>query len=300
MHPSAHGGEAAGGTSTVRVAATEAGTAGANAGGAPQHEVEPERVCEPETTFCQGAKVVRCDLSGSASKLAENCDKQGKVCRDGACEPCSTGDCRDGYACDPTDRLCRKIFCEPGHLACYTGWSQRCNEYGTGYGEPIEDCIAKGERCTANGCEPKVCEPHAVFCLGSKVKQCDETGGTFWEIGYCNRGWHCAMDAEIPDLAYCSQVYCAAGEKACDGNMLQTCNQDGTDYLQGGTDCDGHAVCDEAECKPKLCNGVIDCVGGNVVNCVDRGFGYVVLKTCKASQQCMKGEDGIATCKPKP
>ncbi|HYP87186.1 MAG TPA: hypothetical protein VEQ59_03520 [Polyangiaceae bacterium] len=163
------------------------------------------------------------------------------------------------------------------------------------------DCAAIGEVCVDGGCRARICEPGALSCYGASARQCSAAGDEQVELGTCAElgpAWHCVINA---GEAACTDVYCLPNQPVCDEyNTLRTCNAAGDDYVDGGSSCGERAICTDAACQPKVCEGDYDCLDDKLIRCKALGLSYDVFAECAPSANCVKDAEGYANCEPNP
>lgn len=91
---------------------------------------------------------------------------------------------------------------------------------------------------------------------------------------------------------------CEPGRTFCEpGNVLTTCNAEGTGMLPEATDCGADAICRDGKCLPKLCAGASICREGEIAYCSEDGLSVTSTEACEAATTCV--ESGrTAHCEP--
>jgi len=183
----------------------------------------PPTVCEPGATGCHPFEnaVTTCDSTGTRLQIGRcesgaRCVESefGPECRDDACEPTVVG-CLDAH----------QVF--------------ECDAVGTAMTDRPCD---EGFGCAFGACKRYICQPDCTRRVqGAYLETCDPNGLGFGNRENCGQGVEC--DGFTSD---CSPEACALGSTYCDGDMLMTCNADGTGY--GPTRCsDTGLTCVESE-----------------------------------------------------
>jgi hypothetical protein len=100
------------------------------------------------------------------------------------------------------------------------------------------------------------CDPGTFQCLDVELQSCDATGA--WVLSMeCASAKLCKADMGICDVQVCGQ-----DELKCNGDQLQTCNSDFSDFMDIG-----------AACEPGLCSaaaqGCLECMPGAATACSD-------------------------------
>jgi hypothetical protein len=177
------------------------------------------QTCVASSTFCKGGNVFTCDANGVSSVLSEKCNP--------AFYHCAT------YYYSPNTAYCASNSCTPGTQVCNGNTLTKCNADGSGY-EPGGTACGADKVCTASGCVPKICEPYANFCKGGDVHYCHYSG----LISSLERD--CGADARCLDTdggVRCVPYDCTPGFKACIGNQVGTCADDGAALASVKQDC---------------------------------------------------------------
>ena len=202
--------------------------------------------------------------------------------------------CGDDTVCE--FGVCVAQSCLPGSTMCTAeGQVRRCNEMGTGYGDP-EDC-AEGYVCDPvfAECIEIVCTPGAVECIDLARRRVCNFFGSGWDIEDCPDGTACS-DGE------CLERICDPLEKRCDPadpSAWQQCNASGTAWGEPHTCPDGQA-CDNGMCLTRMCEpgGTICASGGMVRTCNESGTAWGEPEACPDGQACDEGECTDIICTP--
>jgi hypothetical protein len=100
------------------------------------------------------------------------------------------------------------------------------------------------------------CDPGTFLCNDVQLQRCDETGAYVMEAE-CASAKLCKEEAGICDTQVCHQ-----DEYHCEGDQLQTCNRDLSDWENSGR-----------ACEPGLCSveaqGCLECMPGSAATCAD-------------------------------
>lgn len=122
----------------------------------------------------------------------------------------------------------------------------------------------RGQACkTAAQCQAGLttgqcgeCDPGSFQCVDIELQSCDDTGA-----------WVVAMECPSAklcrdDMGICADQACTEGEYKCNGDQLQTCNRDFSDWEDEGQ-----------ACEPGLCSaqvqGCLECMPGTPAACSD-------------------------------
>jgi hypothetical protein len=280
-------------------------------------------VCFANDAMCVGSVATQCLPDGSGPKPGgSDCAKSMQTCYAGQCRDlvCTPGQklcdnntlflcaedgtsrapitvCGAGQVCDATQGACEVKVCDPGKMGCDSTRVVSCNAAGSGWNQTGTDCAAKQSICVAGGCLPTVCQSGRKYCKDNKVYACSFDGTSQVVSQTCDSTQHCT---ESDNYAYCDSDPCVPGQLSCNGNLLATCNADGTDWLPGGTDCAlSNSICIGNQCKPTVCNaGELFCKNGNVQQCND-GQTYVQTQFCAQGTYCLS-HGTTPDCAPTP
>jgi hypothetical protein len=177
------------------------------------------KVCEPETIGCNGAIASACNGTGSAWVAMDDCGKKGETCVDGAC---------------------LAVSCQAGTIGCKGKVLALCNAQGTGVTLGL-DCGAQGQTCDAGKCVAIACSVDALTCQNGQLASCN-AAQSGWDLAAC------------PVNQVCSGgkcLNCVPGTTSCSGDMVATCQNDGSLAL---------AVCDDGNtCTTEACSGFGQC-----------------------------------------
>jgi len=270
----------------------------------------PPTACAANLGVCDGNTATKCKLDGSGPRSggvdcgASHQFCRGGECRDTLCEPnqksCKDGNvylcsadgsllslldaCTDGEQCDEGSGTCVVHVCQPNEVSCDGARVVTCDARGSKL-SVTTDCAAQGQVCTAGRCEKRACVPSTTFCKGSDRYQCDPAGTSSTLLQTCRAGAeHCEV-TPAGLYAFCVSNVCIAGQKVCDGDMVKTCNADGS-LPSDGTYCTKDEYCEDAVCKPRSCDlGGLLCKGKDVYSCEHNG--PQLYATCEANQACL-------------
>jgi hypothetical protein len=271
-------------------------------------------VCEANSVSCDGNSVATCNIDGTGfDQVACNDDE---ACIDGACAAvvCVANDfgcdndttawvcdssgtqrdllaCRADQYCD--DGACRTRVCTPNSVVCAGDSLVVCDAAGaTSTVEPcadVEGCADNAFGCscgTVDGsatCVERVCSPGVGQCVGNGVRICNDSGSGFSSVVDC--GTNDCIEGR------CLSNTCVANSTVCSGDLLLTCDADGSGYR--ATTCaetcagaDGSAACVNQVCEPRATR--CDAAGENVLACNDRG-------SVETTNPCVDGfcQDGL-------
>jgi hypothetical protein len=231
-------------------------------------------ICDPYENYCQDGHVYTCDALGISGTIADACGMY--------------------EYCDPSLAACRTQACTPDAVACNNGQVATCNELGSGF-QGHTPCETN-EVCELGTCAPITCDPYSRFCAGGNVRVCNSLGTADTLYETCSSAEFCD-DSE--GTAFCSPDSCTPGQATCEGDLLGTCDDDGSG-LSGDatTDCrDTDQVCYAGACEDVICaNFSRTCLEGNVYQCINRGSATQLADTCTAAEYC---DEETATCQAK-
>ena len=257
-----------------------------------------EAICAAFATRCFEGNKERCVAGGGGWVLEEECDEG----------------CVEGTCVAPGDRICSE-----GQTRCVDGSVQTCNTVGSGWVH-TESC-AFG--CAAGACAQAPCPEGQMRCVADTLEICGSSG---WRYGrtcdygcregqclesVCERG---ALRCRGDDVEACapdqrSWLYrqscesscdegacvgggggCREGQRRCNGDMLETCNNSATWETE--------RQCDEG-CRAGSCTvcrpGARNCDGLQPQVCSDNGAGFANQgDVCQTS--CVEGRCGV--CEP--
>ncbi len=226
-------------------------------------------ICTPDSMFCKGAEVKKCDATGTSSATDATCAKD-KVCLQGKCVP--------------------KV-CDAGELKCNgLKATQQCKPSGLGWTD--KSCADK-TACDKGQCLPQVCSPSALQCDEGKANKCDAKGLKWALAGDCkSKGQNCIAGK-------CVDYVCKAGAKKCDKGKLATCAKSGMSWSQAT--CGKDTICDAGSCEPLICTPKQKkCANNKAMVCNDLGTVSKLVSDCtKSKQNCVKGACVDFVCKAK-
>jgi hypothetical protein len=177
-------------------------------------------VCTQGTSTCQNNAVVRCKSDGSgfdppvACATGQTCDATtgAASCKTQACTPTVT-------YCDPATTSQKVLVCSADGLTSTVK----------------SDCATSSQVCVAGACTDPVCA-QGRFCQGQDLRQCTAKGDTSTLVQTCPATQYCDATSMM-----CKARPCTANQIGCNGNVIATCNADGTGFLPGGMSCDPNA-----------------------------------------------------------
>jgi alpha-tubulin suppressor-like RCC1 family protein len=275
------GGAQGGGTSAGNAGGGEANAGEANAGdgnagdaGAPGTGActPGEHACTPDGHLqtCQGGPAPAFDA--------------GKAC--GAAGKCSA-----------SLGICLK--CVPGEFQCASNVLQQCNIFGSAFEDTeacasVTSCVGSGQKGYCVRCKPGVaaCEATLVHVLASPD---DSAAYPSNHLVTCNAEGSgtdtsqvCVADSPVCDPVGKSCLNCAPNSLFCDGNGLDQCSADGTNY-SFKQNCPTGNTCDAATascvrltgCTP----GTYQCLSASLQSC-NRAGQWETLDTCDSKDQC--------------
>jgi len=141
---------------------------------------------------------------------------------------------------------CYYNSCTPGTPACNGNIATKCNADGSGYDASGTDCGT--DLCSAGTCQPKLCEPYNYFCKDGDISYC-QNGLSSYLSQDCGADARCLKTNQT---VACVPYDCSPGLKACIGNQIGTCADDGTTLVSVKQDCNttsqvcvGASSCDD-------------------------------------------------------
>lgn len=178
-------------------------------------------VCDAAEHICVEGDVHRCNLSGTASELIDECDS--------------------GEHCTPGIASCEPNACSPGARTCDGTVATTCRTDGSGPEPGGTDCAENGEACRLGGCVALICAPNQRFCSDGHVRVCNSTGTASAPYDDCLAAEYC----DDTTTATCRPHRCAPNDLACSGETIAVCNDEGSGYVTLGTNCATNGnVCD--------------------------------------------------------
>ncbi|HET7545111.1 MAG TPA: hypothetical protein VFK05_34840 [Polyangiaceae bacterium] len=223
-----------------------------------------EVVCTPGLSYCKAGAVLRCSDDGTSSTSVQVC---------GA----------DSF-CDDATAQCSTNACKPGTQTCQGNAAVRCKADGSGF-ETTDDC-GKSSICTNGACRALLCEPNTRSCDDQgHVLLCNASGTAVTVVDTCDSGQHCVQTASSTG---CVANGCSANGSSCIGDVLVTCNADGSALQAATTDCAAsNQVCYGGACRTKVCTpNTLSCEQGNVVLCVQNGTATQLFDVCSSDEYC--------------
>jgi hypothetical protein len=163
------------------------------------------------------------------------------------------------------------------------------SEKGSQAGASDDTNAQAGDGGNASHPRPTVCEADAVYCDGNIVRSCSSDGTSSTIEQECGEAQFC--DEET---AECVAQVCASNAPACDADRATVCNDTGSGFLSGGTQCASSESCVQGQCLDHQCapNEPL-CLDGNVVTCSADGQTTTLTSSCESDQYC---DEGSATC----
>jgi hypothetical protein len=232
------------------------------------------KVCTPNTYYCAGGNPQLCNNTGTAAAY-------------------ETDTCSASYYCKPGYSYCQYDVCTNGTKTCDGNIATTCAEDGSGPAPGGTDCSLSNKVCYQGTCLPKVCNPNEYFCQGGNSYSCGPTGATSSLNDTCLAGEYCATGSY-----YCLPDVCTAGTPTCNGDNLSTCAADGSGPADAGKTCGAGKTCFAGACKAVVCTpDALQCSGGNVQKCTDKGTVWSAYQTCSAAYYCNELATPI-TCSP--
>jgi len=277
------------------------GTGGAESGGA------GGRSCTPGAKRCDGSYVKQCDDSGSNETITQIClpaqTCSNAACAAGACVP-NTSTCKDGavWKCDQKGvstlaeqcavglfcrvdsdvASCSAQACTPSQPVCNANVATTCSADGSGVVSGGVDCGKSNRACEGGQCYDVLCKFGEKSCQHGDVYLCSHNGTDLSLLTACHSDEVCDGD-----MGSCRKKLCDPGKAACDGTRAQVCNDFGSAWLPGATECatDGK-ICVNGSCKKQLCAASRSfCQDGSVYNCDASGTTATLSQTCSPSTE---------------
>lgn len=227
-----------------------------------------DQLCEPNSEFCRGGNVERCDADGRGSSVVQLCDRES--------------------FCDPAGPRCVEQVCDPNETSCRSNRIVTCNAEGSGFLPGGVECTTT-QTCLFSLCVDHECTAGDRRCRGDAIQRCR---AGFW--GFPSR----CPDGEFCDetLVECQPRVCTPNEPVCDNNVATTCNEDGSGFVADRTPCSVKQTCVAGVCEDHVCDpGTSRCDGSSVVTCAENGLSEGVTQVCKPTEYC---DEKSASCKP--
>ena len=181
--------------------------------------------CEVGRSWCDGDLMKLCDAAGRVHGI--DCQLAGDVCIN-----------------DDTGARCQAVsrprVCEPKTTWCWPDFEAvaRCNEAGSAL--YVVGC-EPSELCHEAQCQPRICTPRTVRCIGSTVVQCDARGATEVELRECGpRGCrNGACDPPTDDAPACNALGVSDAFADLVAPTCATAGCHGQGAMQGGLSLEG-------------------------------------------------------------
>jgi hypothetical protein len=129
----------------------------------------------------------------------------------------------EGAAEEPVQGTTLLGFDRCGQLAttrCSGSDYQSCNATPGGPGwVTIASCESPAACGPVGGCFAGGCMPDTTVCLGHIFRRCNANGTVFDDVDECLTPAHCGLTG-------CRSVACEAGERRCNGDVLEECSPD--------------------------------------------------------------------------
>lgn len=222
---------------------------------------------------CPVANAFRCDNQGSLFQCSANqqLETQVEVCRTPQLCRAERGQCLD---CDP-----------PGSSRCDGAEVLSCSSQNT---ESVSATCATAALCQANGstasCQDSACATGSLECTsGGEVLVCNAG-----QTGYRQQSPRVVCDSpalcDVTMPGGCRPRTCQRGERRCNGDVLEICNDDLTAFRLE-TDCDDRLFCNGAE----ACNPTTFACQAGVAPCASDG------SFCNGTEGCSEGTDSCTS-----
>ncbi|MEI9941017.1 MAG: hypothetical protein WDO69_27685 [Pseudomonadota bacterium] len=267
--------------------------------------------CAADEAVCDGNTATTCKVDGSGPRPGGvNCADTKQQCIAGKChdtkciggaKSCQDGNvyecvpdgsslfvsayCKDSEVCDDDLDVCLPRVCKPDAGTCNLGRVQTCNAFGSDWLPGSTDCMAQGKVCVDGSCQEQACPPFNTFCQDGNVYLCSPKGDSSSLSQTCITGSeHCEV-SPAGLYAFCVTNKCTPGTTLCDGDVIKSCNDDGS-LPEDGTACGTDEFCENATCKPRLCDlNTLLCKGKDIYFCDVTG--PTLHKQCDADQACL-------------
>ncbi|HYQ00666.1 MAG TPA: hypothetical protein VER96_18435 [Polyangiaceae bacterium] len=264
--------------------------------------------CVPGTKRCDGQNVKTCDDTGGGTEIITQTCLPSQTCSNGmcagsACVP-KTSSCKDGavWKCDDNgvsvfseqcasglfcrvdgdNATCSAQACTPNQAVCSDNVATTCRADGSGVNSGGVDCSKSGQACDSGQCRGIVCKNGERTCQHGDVYLCAHNGTDVSLLAGCHSDEVCDGS-----MGSCRKKLCDPGKAGCDGTRAQTCNEFGSGWAAGSTDCatDGK-ICVNGGCKKQTCAASRSfCQDGNVYNCDSTGTSSTLSQTCNAATE---------------
>lgn len=276
----------------------------------------PDRTCEPGTKRCDGLNVKVCSDDGSELVIEATC-LPSQTCSDGVCEETScvpnTKFCKNGgvWKCDATGggstldkgcsaaQFCREDddtarcsdqACTPGEGLCDGDVATTCATDGSRPVPGGTDCASTKQVCYRGECRDMACKSGMKVCQHDDVYLCAKNGTDMALLADCQPGEVCD-----PDMGACRTKVCEVGATSCDGTRVTKCNEFGSAWQAGGTDCAAdNQICVAGTCKKQTCAASYSfCQDGSVYQCDGNGIASTLVQSCQdQGQHCISYGSG--------
>lgn len=238
-----------------------------------------KQICSPGSSACVGSKVQTCAADGLSQSQSDDCDQpssEGKArqCVAGACEVagCTAGStscgadgklltcksdgsgweaasCGSGKTC--VGSACITQTCTPGSLSCGGSTVLICNATGTDH-DIGADCSKQGDACGPGVCAAGQCTVKAKDCDDGNPCTTDTCDGKTGCVHKSQDGTSCGS-GKTCIAGVCKTQVCKPGATVCDGQVVATCNAQGTAYDKGQDCLAGGGKCGSGACKSGVC-----------------------------------------------
>lgn len=247
-------------------------------------------------------------------------------CRENRCVFSCAGDaaCQDGFHCDSGSGRCVEDECETdeecgGGFRCLrmvcvpidaivcqadSRWCDgnvlvTCSRDGTSESRDACDeqvCVTSDDGAR---CADVICTPNEIGCSDRETAfLCDGTG-TVQTDSTCAEGRYCADGT-------CRDEACEPQSQICDGDVLLSCNEEGTSTTATRcaelSECSESAFgcsCVERSCELRTCSpGSARCVGESRQECTRDGLTYLEPVDCGDDEVCIAGTCQPESCEP--
>lgn len=231
--------------------------------------------CTPLSTRCGDEGVWRCNESGSSESLLQRCGAE--------------------EYCDSSSPACVPRTCAAGELKCDGEVVFSCNAAGSGWEREV-DCVDGGGLCWNGACSPRACvAPH--FCKDGSSFACVENS-TRAQLAAA-----CKLNDTLcePSTGLCAPRACEPGAALCNGELVTTCNDEGSGPREDGIDCHANQmVCWAGHCLPALCDVPLKCAEGQLYRCDNHGTAWTLVSECAEGTVCdaAAGTCRLQKCEP--
>jgi len=224
------------------------------------------KVCDLDPGFsCKNGNPYHCSANGSKEELFDTCASH--------------------EYCNPTIGQCSGDACLAGAPVCDGELLTSCKPDGSGSLPGGVPCN-QGSACYMGQCKSVICTA-SYACEANILYACRGNGTELSRSDTCNTGEYCDAAAGA-----CKTKLCEAGQSTCNASVAATCNNDGSGFLPGGTDCAATGkACKSGACLPLICTpNAYFCQTDDVMRCGPEGASSQVFDDCSTGEFCEPGD----------